>query len=143
VAKRRRIGTANQHEFTSNLRQFEAWIQHAESMLETPEEGEEGPFDGLSVEEQLVLYEDLESEFEDHKGDLEKLLALAQQLQDGDAGSNNQQLNSLKEKWDRLSSESMKSRRDAIDFLLQRRQLNTELGALNTILQVINSSFSN
>jgi predicted nuclease with TOPRIM domain len=111
-------------------------VQHAESMLETPEEGEEGPFDGLSVEEQLVLYEDLESEFEEHKSDLQKLLAHAQQLDDGDSGSNNQTLNDLKEKWDKLSSESMKSRRDAIDFLLQRRQLNTELSALNTILKV-------
>jgi hypothetical protein len=105
-------------------------------MLETPEEGEEGPFDGLSVEEQLVLYEDLESEFEEHKSDLQKLLTHAQQLDEGESGSNSQMLNDMKEKWEKLSSESMKSRRDAIDFLLQRRQLNAELGALNTILQV-------
>lgn len=111
-------------------------MQHAEAMLDTPEEGEEGPFDGLSVEEQLVLFEDLESEFDEHKSDLQKLVAHAQQLDDGDSGANSQMLNDMKEKWEKMSSESMKSRRDAIDFLLQRRQLNTELSALNTILQV-------
>ncbi|XP_065334491.1 dystrophin, isoforms A/C/F/G/H-like isoform X2 [Cloeon dipterum] len=132
VAKRRRIGSSSQHEFNTNLRQFEAWLHHAESMLETPEDGEEGPFDGLSVEEQLVLYEDLESEFEEHKDDVEKLRKVSQQLEDG---ATTDKLNELAEKWELLNGVSMKARRDSIDFLLQRRQLNTELGALNTILQ--------
>ncbi|XP_059471691.1 dystrophin, isoforms A/C/F/G/H isoform X3 [Neocloeon triangulifer] len=132
VAKRRRIGSATQREFNTNLRQFEAWLQHAESMLETPEDGEEGPFDGLSVDEQLVLYEDLESEFDEHKKDIEKLNQLAQQLEDT---TQLEKLEILSEKWDRLTAVSMISRKDAIDFLLQRRHLNSELGALNTILQ--------
>jgi hypothetical protein len=31
-------------------------------MLNPPPEGEEGPFDGLSVDEQMVLFDDIETE---------------------------------------------------------------------------------
>jgi predicted nuclease with TOPRIM domain len=103
-------------------------------MLEAQDDGEEGPFEGLSVEEQLVLYEDLESEFEEHKGDLEKIQHLSQQLEEEDM--NSAKIETLKTKWEQLSSVSMKKRRDSIDFLLQRRNLNSELGSLNTILKV-------
>ncbi|KAF4520358.1 hypothetical protein B566_EDAN009881, partial [Ephemera danica] len=137
-AKRRRVSSSSSSgktvispEQAAQLQQLEAWLNHADSMLNPAPEGEEGPFDGLSVDEQMVLFEDIESEVEEHRDEADKVRELAEQ-NEGEAGVRARQ---LEQRWSRLVETLMPARKQHIDFLQQRRQFSKSLSALSTVLQ--------
>ena len=51
-----------------------------ESALSVRSASEQGTFDGLSVEEQLQTYKDMETDVENHKTELDRVVALGKHL---------------------------------------------------------------
>jgi hypothetical protein len=80
-SKKRRVGSTTRPAFEASLTQLNSWMAYMEAALSLSKTtNEQGPFDGLSVEEQLVMYKDMETDVQNHKGEVDRVVALGKRL---------------------------------------------------------------
>lgn len=67
-------------EFEAAVAQLNSWLDYMEAALSVRSTSEQGTFDGLSVEEQLQTYKDMETDVENHKTEVDRVVALGKHL---------------------------------------------------------------
>ncbi|PSN29971.1 hypothetical protein C0J52_24408 [Blattella germanica] len=120
-------------------------MEHTETTLslrssDRPTAERSGAFDGLSVEEQLVMYEDMESDVQNHKGEVEKVVALGRRLVEEMQNENEtikdeeQKVSEIEHRWSGLPA-LLQERKERIQFLQEKKQLYGEISSLELILE--------
>ncbi|PSN39418.1 hypothetical protein C0J52_22771 [Blattella germanica] len=143
--EKRRVGSATRLEFEAALTQLNSWMEHTETTLslrssDRPTAEPSGAFDGLSVEEQLVMYEDMESDVQNHKGEVEKVVALGRRLVEEMQNENEtikdeeQKVSEIEHRWSGLPA-LLQERKERIQFLQEKKQLYGEISSLELILE--------
>jgi hypothetical protein len=67
-------------EFEATVAQLNSWMDYMEGALSVRSTSEQGTFDGLSMEEQLQTYKDMETDVDHHKIDVDRVVALGKHL---------------------------------------------------------------
>ncbi|KAG8234833.1 hypothetical protein J437_LFUL015548, partial [Ladona fulva] len=144
-SKRRRVGPVNSSrlEFDSMVGRLLSWMEHVEGVLvgggDASPSGDTSKttisvgstFDELSVDEQLVLYEDTESEVNAHEANSS---AVAKSEHKAFVEEMERKTREVEVRWNDVKA-LLKDRRERIEFLLGKKNFLNELGALRLVLQ--------
>jgi hypothetical protein len=80
-SKKRRVGSTTRLEFEAALTQLNSWMEYMEAALSLRRTAnEQGAFDGLSVEEQLVMYKNMETDIHNHNEEVDRVVVLGKHL---------------------------------------------------------------
>ncbi|XP_069695333.1 dystrophin, isoforms A/C/F/G/H isoform X7 [Periplaneta americana] len=145
-SKKRRVGSATRLEFEAALTQLNSWLEHMETGLAirgsdgAAEQGTAGTFDGLSVEEQLVMYEDMEADVRNHQTEVDRVIALGKRLVEEMNNENEpikdeeHKISELEQRWGSLAT-LLQERKERIDFLQEKKLLYGEISSLQLVLE--------
>ncbi|XP_021932648.1 dystrophin-like [Zootermopsis nevadensis] len=140
-SKKRRVGSKTRLEFEEALIQVNSWMEYMERTLSLRRtENEQGAFDGLSVEEQLVMYKKMETDIQNHKEEVDRVVSLGKHLVEeikSENESNKDEEHKVIETQHRWSSLAalLQERKEQIDFLKEKELLYSEVRSLNLILE--------
>nr|CAD7573370.1 unnamed protein product [Timema californicum] len=135
-SKKRRLGSAARLEFESASSQVLGWLEHTESSLRTWRSGEED----LSVDEQLVMLEDVEVDIGAHKNELERTVELGRRLVQEIKNENEpvqdeeQKVSDLERRWNNVLT-LLQEQKERMDFLSKKKILYGELSSLEMVYQ--------
>nr|CAD7448133.1 unnamed protein product [Timema bartmani] len=135
-SKKRRLGSAARLEFESATSQVLGWLEHTESSLGEWRNGEED----LSVDEQLVMLEDVEVDVGAHKNELERTVELGKRLiqeiksENEPVQDEEQKVSDLERRWNNVST-LLQEQKERMDFLSKKKILYGELSGLEMVYQ--------
>nr|CAD7404046.1 unnamed protein product [Timema cristinae] len=135
-SKKRRLGSAARLEFESASSQVMGWLEHTESSLRTWRSGEED----LSVDEQLVMLEDVEVDIGAHKNELERTVELGRRLVQEIKSENEpvqdeeHKVSDLERRWNNVLT-LLQEQKERMDFLSKKKILYGELSSLEMVYQ--------
>ncbi|XP_046399571.1 dystrophin, isoforms A/C/F/G/H-like isoform X4 [Ischnura elegans] len=146
-SKRRRVAadSLSHAEFDDSLNRLMVWMEHMEGVLvgggESGTRGRGSTFDELSVDEQLVLYEDTEAEIQSYESNLANFSVLGKQIIEASANEGTdyseeigRRVREIEVRWNDLKA-LLRDRRERINFLLEKKSFQNEMGALQLALQ--------
>ncbi|XP_049782226.1 dystrophin, isoforms A/C/F/G/H-like, partial [Schistocerca cancellata] len=141
--KKRRLATVNRLEFDTKLALFQKWLDHIESRLDTCKEGsssEGSTFNNYSLEEQIAIYEESQSDIEIHEEDYKQLVSLAKvmirelQIQNEQTDAEEKIVNDLETRWHGVQ-QLLQHHRQTIDFMNDRKLFYNEVLSLELLLE--------
>ncbi|XP_033609096.1 dystrophin, isoforms A/C/F/G/H isoform X6 [Cryptotermes secundus] len=136
-SKKRRVGSTARLEFEAALTQLNSWMDHMEEALSARRTA---AFDGLGLEEQLVMYKDMEIDVQNYKGEVDRVIALGKHLieeiksENESSKDEEHKISEVEHRWSGLAV-LLKQRKDRLDFLQEKKRLYNEISSLELILE--------
>lgn len=129
------------NEWESSYGQVKEWVARTESLIEVSPGSQSTTFDELSVDEQLILWEDLSNELTTNEPIYQQALKDSQALIENMKQEHQPpdeieaQVKGLTETWNKVR-DILNQRKLLIDYLLVKKQLQSEIATMNSVLNV-------